>query len=166
MPTVRIYLPGTVSLLAAHLATDSPKAWPAGPAYAVTPALVEWYAEGDMEELEYAAMTLAAQASLALLADDARAPRRRVVVAADVPDSDLLVAIDPSREQRGRVDVRRPVPLTAVAAVHVDDGQAERDVASAALSLDDDFAVGAAADHELLWYATQEIDQVVAGTSG
>ena len=33
-------------------------------AYAVTPALREWYAEGDAEELEYAALQEAARASL------------------------------------------------------------------------------------------------------
>ncbi|MFD0821913.1 DUF6912 family protein, partial [Micromonospora zhanjiangensis] len=60
-------------------------ALPAAGAHAVTPALREWYAEGDEEELEYVAFTRAAQDALRLLRDDAGAPRRRVVVSADLP---------------------------------------------------------------------------------
>jgi hypothetical protein len=163
---MRIYLPATVALLRTRLATGTAREWPPGPAYAVTPALTEWYAVGDEEELEYAAMTLAAEASLALLAEDGDAPRRRVVVAADVADADLVVASDPSRSERGRVVLQRPVGIRSIAAVHVDDGAAEEDVAQAAADPHDDFVVGAAADHELLWYATQEIDQILDEIGG
>jgi hypothetical protein len=51
---MRVYLPSTFAQLAAGVAAGS-----FGPppllAYAVTPALREWYASGDAEELEYAA---------------------------------------------------------------------------------------------------------------
>jgi len=43
----------------------------------VTPTLREWYAEGDAEELEYAALMAAARASLRLLAHASDAPPRR-----------------------------------------------------------------------------------------
>ena len=86
---MRVYLPTTLTALACLL-----RAGVIGPApvrgYAVTPALREWYASGDLEELEYVAMAQAARESLRLLADDPQAPRRRVVlaeVALDGPNS-------------------------------------------------------------------------------
>lgn len=82
---MRVYLPSTLTLLAGvHAAKEIGPAPLA--AHAVTPALREWYAGGDREELEYAAMTAAARASLRLLAEDPSAPRRRVVLAAEIPD--------------------------------------------------------------------------------
>src|SRR6516162_567117 len=73
---MRVYLPATLSTLACLL-----RAGEIGPApvrgFAVTPALREWYATGDLEELEYVAMTHAGRASLRLLAADPGAPRRR-----------------------------------------------------------------------------------------
>ncbi len=140
-------------------------------AYAVTPALREWYLSEDVEELEYAALSRAALASLRLLAADAGAPRRRVVVAADVPDG--AASVDPDRgldpAALGEVRVTVAVPLAKAAAVHVDSADAEVDVAAAAEALpaadggDDDaqFVVDGAEDHELLWYATQEIPNLV-----
>src|SRR5687768_16448695 len=91
-------------------------------AHAVTPALREWYAEGDEEELEYVAFTRAAQGALRLLRHDQAAPRRRVVVSADVPASALV------REnvELGSSTVRLPKPVTLaeVAAIHVDGADA------------------------------------------
>src|SRR6202008_2762655 len=85
---MRIYMPATLPGLAGLLRKAE-----IGPApfraFAVTPALRESYASGDLEELEYVAMTQAARASLRLLAADPDAPRRRVVIAADVPDEHL-----------------------------------------------------------------------------
>src|ERR1700724_111255 len=82
---MRVYLAATMPALAAMLAAGE-----IGPAplagYAVTPALREWYASGDLDELEYAAVTVAARASLRLLAAADGAPPRRVTLAADVPD--------------------------------------------------------------------------------
>src|SRR5262245_16574786 len=79
---VRVYLAATLPLLAKASAAGQvePHA-----AHAVTPALREWYVEGDEEELEYVAFTRAAQDALRLLRHDPAAQPRRVVVSADVP---------------------------------------------------------------------------------
>jgi hypothetical protein len=160
---MRVYLPSTLSGLRTLLDTGN-LGNPPLPGYAVTAALREWYAEGDDEELEYAAMSLAARASVRLLdrqllLDPALAPRRVVVVAeADavepVPDVD-----------RAAVRVLAPVPLRLVRAVHADGADAEPDVRAAAEALveadlgseDAAFVVEQAEGHELQWYATQEI---------
>ncbi|MFK4148137.1 DUF6912 family protein [Streptomyces sp. NPDC004065] len=167
---MRVYVPLTLPGLAeAYKAGELG----AGPfvAYAVTPALREWYLSDDIEELEYAALSRAALASLRLLAADPGAPRRRVVVAADVPDGAAVA--DPDRgldpAALGEVRVTGTVALSRAAAVHVDSGDAEADVTAAAQALgaadagDDDaqFVVDGAEDHELLWYATQEIPNLV-----
>jgi hypothetical protein len=163
---MRVYIPTTVPGLAkAH------EAGVLGPApidaYAVTPGMREWYLSDDIEALEYAALVRAAQASLRLLATEPKAVRRRVVVAVDVPDSaarfDPDLALDPSA--LGQVRLADPIPLAEAAAVHVDADDAEADIAAAADALgaadagDEDarFTVDGAEDHELLWYATQEI---------
>ena len=64
---MRVYLPATLPALAGLLRTGEIGPAPGAPAFAVTPALREWYASGDLEELEYVAMTHAARASLRLL---------------------------------------------------------------------------------------------------
>ncbi|MFD9907465.1 DUF6912 family protein [Streptomyces sp. NPDC059063] len=167
---MRVYVPLTLPRLAqAHGAGELGP----GPltAYAVTPALREWYVSDDIEELEYAALNRAALASLRLLAGEPDAPRRRVVLAADVPDSAAVADPDRGLDQStlGEVRVAGPLPLAKAAAVHVDAGDAETDVAAAAAALgaadrgDDDaqFVVDGSEDHELLWYATQEIPNLV-----
>lgn len=61
------------------------------------------------------------------------------------------------------------VPLADVAAVHVDDPVAEPDVGGAARAIaaadtgDEDAAlvVALAEDHELAWYATQELPELL-----
>ncbi|MFJ2947839.1 DUF6912 family protein [Streptomyces sp. NPDC087226] len=167
---MRVYVPLTLPGLAEASRTgvlgDGPFV-----AYAVTPALREWYLSDDTEELEYAALSRAALASLRLLAADAGAPRRRVVVAVDV--SDAAASSDPGRgldpAALGEVRVAGAVRLAKAAAVHVDAADAEADVAAAAGALaaadggDDDarYTVDGAEDHELLWYATQEIPSLV-----
>ncbi|GAA3303135.1 hypothetical protein GCM10020295_50930 [Streptomyces cinereospinus] len=130
-----------------------------------------WYLSDDIEELEYAALSRAALASLRLLAADPEAPRRRVVVAVDVPDGQASAAAGrgPDPAAPGEVRAAGAVPLATVASVHVDSADAEQDVAAAARALraadegDDDarFVVDGAEDHELLWYATQEIPNLV-----
>ncbi|GHE90958.1 hypothetical protein GCM10014715_54290 [Streptomyces spiralis] len=167
---MRVYVPLTLPGLAEAYRTGELGAGPLV-AYAVTPALREWYLSDDMEELEYAALNRAALASLRLLAADPDAPRRRVVVAVDVPDG--TTAVDPDRgldpAAVGEVRVTGTVRLAKAAAVHVDLDDAEADVRAAAQALpaadagDDDaqFVVDGAEDHELLWYATQEIPNLV-----
>jgi hypothetical protein len=163
---VRVYVPATVPMLAALRAAGHLGGGPMV-AHAVTPALREWYAEGDEEELEYVAFTRAAQAALQLLRHDPAAPRRRVVVAADVPSGSLL------REdtELGSSTVRLPGPvaLSEVAAIHVDGGGAAEEIGTAAdvieeaLAGDPDaqFTVDGAEDHELEWYAVSELDALV-----
>ncbi|MEU8650510.1 DUF6912 family protein [Streptomyces sp. NPDC048737] len=168
---MRVYVPLTLPGLAeAHKAGELGSSGPLV-ACAVTPGLREWYVSDDIEELEYAALGRAALASLRLLASDPGAPRRRVVVAVDVPDgaatSDPGRAPDPAA--LGEVRVTGPVRLAKAAAVHIDADDAEADVAAAVEALpgadagDDDaqFVVDGAEDHELLWFAAQEIAGLV-----
>jgi hypothetical protein len=162
---VRVYLPTTMPSLVAL--RDKGAIDPPAEAHTVTPDLREWYAEGDLEELEYVAFTRAAQGALRLLRRDPHAPRRRVVLSADVSahsvtrrDRDLgssLVALSDT------------VPLHAVAAIHVDGVDAEDAVAAAADVIEEavagdpdaQFTVDGAEDHELEWYDPTELDQLI-----
>lgn len=152
---MRIYLPSTLVGLSSLLAEGR---LPGGAAFAVTPALREWYASGDDEELEYAALSRAARISLDLLGDEVTAPRRRVVVVAEVPDGEVTGQSD---DDPSAVQVVGDVALRSVQAVHVDDESAVPQVRAALIDPDDEDAAGDLEDHELLWYATQEIDQLV-----
>ena len=135
-------------------------------AHAVTPALREWYVEGDAEELEYAALTNAARASLHQLAADPAAPPRRVVLAADVADAAARPAPD---VERAAVRLAGPVALRDVVSAHVDDADAADDVRRALAALpaadagdeDAQFLVDGVEDHELGWFAAQEIGPLV-----
>lgn len=135
-------------------------------AYAVTPALREWYTEGDDEELEYAATVAAARASLRRLAGDG-APPRRVVLAAEVPDGSARPAPD---LDRAAVRLADPVRVSQVVSALVDDPVAADDVARGAEALsaaeagdaDAGLTVDAVEDHELGWYAAQELPALVA----
>jgi Family of unknown function (DUF6912) len=167
---VRVYLPTTEALLATRL--SAPGAPDGGVAiadagqlaFAVTPALREWYREGDLEELEYVAMTHAAKASLRLLATraDGSDRPRRVVLAADVADGDARPQPD---VDMAAVRLDTAVPLDAIVSAHVDDPGAAPEVAAALAALDSaDAGDGDAAflldgldDHELQWYAASEL---------
>ena len=114
---MRVYIPSTLTLLdvACHAGEFGP---PPLTGYAVTPALREWYTEGDDEELEYAAMAQAARASVGLIAADPDAARRRVVVACEVgavPPADGTVELGDAP-----LELHVVIPWTTVAAVHVD----------------------------------------------
>ncbi|HEY7359549.1 MAG TPA: hypothetical protein VH642_01980 [Streptosporangiaceae bacterium] len=158
---MRVYLPTTLTALTCLLRTGAIRPAPVR-GFAVTPALREWYASGDLEELEYVAMAHAARASLRLLADDPQAPRRRVVLAADVADGQIGHG---GFDEPTLVEVRAPVTVDQIVSAHVDDLLAVADIAAAAAALpaagqgDDDaqFAVDGAEGHELLWYASQEL---------
>ena len=163
---MRVYLPGTLPALATVLGrTDVGE--PPLRGFAVTPALREWYSSGDLEELEYVAMAHAARASLRLLADDPQATRRRVVLAADVPDE--KVEHNGGFDEPTLVEVGAPVTMDHVVSAHIDDLLAVDDIAEAAAALpaadkgDDDaqFAVDGAEGHELLWFASQELPYLV-----
>lgn len=155
--SVRVYLPASVPLLAGWAAAGE---IPAGrPAHAVTDRLRDEYPGGGEEEWEYAALTTAAQQSVGLL-DESAVPRR-LVLAADVPRVQPVEGDDPSA-----VTVPEPVRIRDVAAVHVDSTEAEPVVAAAreAWHTEDharDTAWERCLDHELGWYAIQEIDEVL-----
>ncbi|MFZ5872098.1 MAG: DUF6912 family protein [Actinomycetota bacterium] len=160
---MRVYLSCTLPLLA-HAHRTGRYAEAGAVAHAVTPGLREWYTEGGTEELEYAALLDAAEGSLRLLAAEHDAPRRRVVVAAEVPAS--MVQPSPTEpEYSSGVVLAAPVEARHVVSVHVDDEQAEADVAAAAAALpaaargDDDarFVVDGADAHDLLWYDVTEV---------
>lgn len=163
---VRVYVPATVPLLAALRASG--KLGAGGmTAHAVTPALREWYAEGDEEELEYVAFTRAAQDSLQLLRHDTQAPPRRVVLAVDLPTS---VAVPVDRDLGSSVvRLGEQVTMAEVASIHVDGKAAEPDVRAAADAVveavagdpDAQFIVDGAEDHELEWYDPSELDQLL-----
>src|SRR5215469_10794655 len=106
--SMRVYLPSTLADLASALVAGE-----VGPApvlgYAVTPALREWYASGDLEELEYVALMQAARASLRLLHEQTTAARRRVVLAAEVADVDVMIRN--GFDKPGKVEVMLPVRL-------------------------------------------------------
>jgi hypothetical protein len=159
---MRVYLPATLPAL--FQAVRDAQLGPAPlPGFAVTPDLREWYASGDQEELEYVAMMHAARASLRLLAADPAAPRRRVVIAADVPEGQ--VRHDSGFDEPTVVEITAPVPLDRVVSGHIDDPVAMDDVARAVAALDAadagdqdaQFVVDGAEGHELEWFATQEL---------
>jgi hypothetical protein len=156
---VRVYLPATIGMLR-KLVSEGKLQPVGGTGFALTPALRESYVSGSTEELEYAALADAARASLRLLADDEKELPRRVVISVDLehatarPDLDAAV-----------VKVAGPIVFDEVAAVHVDAVEAEGVVRAAAAVIDAadlgdpdaEFALGDAEDHELAWYAPQEL---------
>ena len=161
---MRVYLPATTTMLRALLDTGAVGSPPLT-AFAVTPALREWYVDDDLEELEYAAMNEAARASLRLVGADPAAAPRRVVLAVDTD------AVTPRDDlDRGVVQLAEPVALGRVAAVHADDAEAEQTVRAAADAVDaadlgDPAAeerVDDAEGFELSWYASQEIADLLA----
>ncbi len=165
---MRIYLPATWPMLARMVTTGRFEPM-GGTGFALTPKLRESYVAGDEEELEYAALTEAARASLRLLAvefglGEDGTPARRVVVAADTEDVTLRPDLDD-----GAVRVTGAVPMSEIAAVHVDLEEAEHAVRQAAGAVDKadlgdmdaEFLVGEAEDHELAWYAPSEVQFLV-----
>lgn len=158
---MRVYLPSTTSGLR-ELVDTGALGGPSTTAFAVTAGLREWYLDDDLEELEYAATMEAARASLRMIDGDPTAARRRVVLAADVPDGAVTVRDD---LDRGVVHVDGPVTLAQVAALHADGPEAEAAVDAAAVSITaadlgdpaGQDVVDDAEGFELSWYASQEI---------
>jgi hypothetical protein len=161
-----VYLPATTTVL--RTLVDQGALPGPHTAFAVTPLLRRFYelsdAEADLEELEYAALLAAARASLRLIDIDPTAARRRVVVAADVPDSAVRPIDDPDTD-RGAARVETDIRVRDVASAHIDGADAEDDVRAAVNvvleadlgSEDAQFVVDQAQGHELAWYANQEM---------
>jgi hypothetical protein len=158
--TVRIYLPATLPMLQRWLVVG--QAEPGPKAYSVTPTLREWYREADLDELEAAAQVAASIGSLELLAADPSAPRRRVVVAADVAEGEVRPV---ATAGRAAICLASSVPFGRWASALVDDPDATVVVSAAVASLaraaggDDEaqFDLDEAEAHELGWYAVQEL---------
>ena len=167
---MRVYVPATIRMLHA-LVADREVAAVNGTAFAVTPALREAYSTGDDDELAEVAMAEAARASLRLLASEdadeahvhdseGRPLRRRAVIAADVDGVRLRPDLDDAV-----VRLAEPIEYGQVASVHMDLASAEDAVTKAmavvdAADLGDadaEFVLGDAEDHELAWYAAQEL---------
>lgn len=170
---MRIYLPSTLDELAAS--DLAPRV-----VHAVTAALRAALPDEDEEGLEYAAQLLAADDSLDRLDRPGVTGRRRVVIAADVPEA-LVESLhetassdedddDPSPGVAGATDgaAQEPVEhapsavrLTSritwqrVACAHVDEGAAEKDVAAALTG--DEAAVERLAERDLLWFDVSEL---------
>ena len=161
---MRVFVPVTSSDLRDLVASGGLGPSPVA-GFAVTGALREAYAEGDEEELEYVAMTAAAKASLTLLARLEDEPPRRVVVAVESNDVYPQSSLGNAGVELGHV-----VPLRDVVSVHVDTAEAEQDVAAAVAMLraggprddDEEFLLDTCEGHELAWFATQEIGDLLA----
>jgi hypothetical protein len=133
-----------------------------GTAFAVTPTLREAYAEGDDDELADVALRDAALASLRLLAGEGTSdlPPRRAVVVADVEDATPRPDLDDAV-----VWLAGPLGYDDVIAAYVDNAEAEPVVVPAIEAIDAadlgdedaEFVVGDAQDHDLAWYAPQEL---------
>ncbi|HHY07309.1 MAG: hypothetical protein WAN89_02045 [Lawsonella sp.] len=157
---MRIYIPAIMADLAAFVEKEEVLVR-GGTAFALTPALREYYVAGDDEELEHIAFSDAARASLRILYGTPG--RKRVVISADVPDKQVTLRPDLDRAVV-RLD-RETIPADSVAAIHVDLEMAEEAVVAAAELIhvaemgdeDAEITVGNAEDYELAWYAPEEI---------
>lgn len=171
---MRVYVPATLGMLQQLVADRSIKAVN-GTAFAVTPALRESYAQGDDDELAEVALREAALASVRLLAGAADGagpdvagqaapgtalPPRRAVLEVEVDDATPRPDLDDAV-----VRLSGPVAIDDVVAAYVDNQAAETAVRAAidavdAADLGDEDAeltVGDAQDHDLAWYAAQEL---------
>lgn len=161
---MQVYIPATLAMLQQLVGTGSLSPVN-GTAFAITPALRESYAQGDDDELAEVALREAALASLRLLAADHNGtvdslPPRRAVLAVEVDDATYRPDLDDAV-----VRLRGPVAIDQVIAGYIDNADAEPDVLAAvevvdAADLGDedaDLTVGDALDHDLAWYASQEL---------
>ena len=158
---MRVYVPATLAMLQ-QLVADQILHARSGTAFAVTPALREAYAQGDDDELADVALREAALASLRLLAADGAPdmPPRRAVLEAEVADVTPRADLDDAV-----VRLSGPIALSDVIAAYVDNADAEPAVLAAVEVVDEadlgdedaEFVVGDAQDHDLAWYAAQEL---------
>src|SRR3954467_14168715 len=132
-----------------------------GTAFAVTPTLRESYAEGDDDELAEVALREAALASMRLMAaEDTELPLRRAVLVAEGEGVTARPELDDAV-----VRLSGPVALADVIAAYVDNAAAEPAVRAAVAVVDSadlgdedsELTVGDAQDHDLAWYASQEL---------
>ncbi|MCW2556084.1 MAG: hypothetical protein JWP55_48 [Mycobacterium sp.] len=150
-----------------------------GTAFAVTPTLRESYFQGDDDELAEVALREAGLASLRLLAaeglggqersdpgiDEASGlPPRRAVLVAEVDGATARPDLDDAV-----VRLAGPVAIADVIAAYLDNAAAESAVLAAVEVIDSadlgdedaELTVGDAQDHDLAWYASQELPFLV-----
>ncbi|WP_407341822.1 DUF6912 family protein [Pengzhenrongella phosphoraccumulans] len=153
---MRIYLPATLLDLAP---TPTGGRLALGPlrAHAVTPALRALFPDDEDEGLEYAAQLAAADDSLDLLGRTPQAPRLRLVLAADVADSEVSIVADDDAVPSA-VDVAGGVPWDAIVCAHVDEPAAEPQVVAALAGEDD--ALEHLDERDLLWYDASEFSAI------
>jgi hypothetical protein len=160
--TLRVYVPTTMTGLRDVVQSDG-----VGPApflaHAVTDALRAELGDGGEEEWEYAAASAAALASVGLIHE--AEPARRVVLAVDVPGARRVDVEDPTT-----VEVEEVVPFRWIAAVLADSVEAEAAVAAARTaevegSPDAAELLERCLDHELGWWATQEIGHLLEASA-
>ncbi|MDO5032099.1 hypothetical protein [Corynebacterium sp.] len=137
--------------------------------FSVTPALREFYTEGDEEEIAYSAFLEASMASLRLLAigDEDRFPHRRVVISVDVDDS----VVTPQPDMGEPVVKLDPAVITKdnLQAIHVDIEESEPATARAIEIIDHadlgdedaELAVGDALDNFMAFYDPTELPFLV-----
>jgi hypothetical protein len=158
---VRVYIPATLAMLQ-QLVADRMLHARSATAFAVTPTLREAYAQGDDDELADVALREAALASLRLLAGESTSsmPPRRAVLEAEVADVTARPDLDDAV-----VRLSGPIAFDDVIAAYVDNAEAEAAVLPAIEAVDEadlgdedaEFVVGDAQDHDLAWYAPQEL---------
>lgn len=155
---MRVYIPATLSMLERFVG-DGVLQPLGGTAFAVTPALREAYSHGDDDQLGEVAIAEAALASLRLLASEPESRPRRAVLIVDAnatPRPHLDHAV---------VHIDGPVSMDQVAAVYVDNVEAESAVQAAVAVIDEadlgdedaELTVGDAQDHDLAWYDRSEL---------
>lgn len=165
---MRVYLPATFSMLQ-ELADNSQFMARSGYGFALTPALKEFYTEGEDEDIAEFAFDDAARASLRLLAigDEQAFPYRRVVISVDVPDSH--VTFDPDNGESVVIVNPAVITLDQVAALHID-VEASEEATKAAINVIDEadlgdegaeLTVGDALDNFLAWYDPSELEVLV-----
>ncbi|BAV40589.1 DUF6912 family protein [Mycobacterium ulcerans] len=158
---IQVYVPATLAMLQQLVADGS--LWPVnGTVFAVTPTLREAYAQGNDDELAEVALQEAALASLRLLAndEDEKLLPRRAVLTAEVDDAIYRPDLDDAV-----VRLSAPIAMDQVVAAYVDNVAAEPAVSAAIAVIDAadlgdedaDLVVGDAQDHDLAWYANQEL---------
>jgi hypothetical protein len=158
---VRVYVPVTLAMLQ-ELVADRALRAVNGTGFAVTPTLRESYAEGNDDELADVALRDAALASLRLLAGVGTSgmPPRRAVLVVESSDATARPDLDDSV-----VRLAGSISFDDVIAAYVDIADAEPAVLAAIEAVDAadlgdedaDFIVGDAQDHDLAWYAPQEL---------
>ena len=146
---MRVYLPAVLDQLPCEQVGP-------GRAHGVTAELRAALPGEDDEGWEYAALLAAADDALVALGAYPRAPRLRVVLAADVPES--LVGDAGPDEPASAVDLVAGVPWDAVVSVHVDEPEAAADVVAALAG--DAGAAERLVERELLWYDVTEVGRI------